>query len=71
MTLNFQIRYYISLNPLYSISCVAETKIFTVILETSFQSHHTVATSSGLRENVKLNNIYRILTKDCTDEMGE
>ena len=38
--------------------------LFTVILETSFHSHHTVASSSDLRENVKLNNIYRILTKD-------
>ena len=34
----------------------------------SFNSHHTVATSSGLKENIKLNNIYRIFTKDDTTE---
>ena len=29
-----------------------------------------MATSSGLRENVKLDNIYRILTKDGDTEIG-
>ena len=44
---------------------------FTIYLKTSFHSHHTVAISSGLRENVKLNNIYRIFTKDDVTEIGE
>ena len=42
----------------------------TVISETSFCSLHTVAISSGLRENVKPNNIYRILTKDGKELAG-
>ena len=45
---------------------------FTYYLKTSFCSHHTVAASSGLRENVKLNKyIFRVLTKDGATEMGE
>ena len=44
--------------------------LFTVILETSFHRHHTVAASSGPRENTKLNNIYRILSKDGATEIG-
>ena len=43
---------------------------FTYYLKTSFHSHHTVATSSGLRKMLNEINIYRIFTKDGTTEMG-